>query len=47
MSMTIFGVDPVRQQAVTTIGRDVTDGSLNSLKTTSDGIVLEGSVTLQ
>jgi len=38
--MQVFGVEPDRQTAVTTIGEKVTDGAFHRLKKTADGIVL-------
>jgi lipoprotein-releasing system permease protein len=38
--MQIFGVDPVQQTVVTTIGQKVTKGAFQRLSTTADGIVL-------
>lgn len=40
MGLAIFGVEPARQQSVTTIGKDLVEGSFDRLKTAADGIVL-------
>lgn len=40
MGLAVLGVDPTRQQAVTTIGKNVVAGSFDRLKTAGDGIVL-------
>jgi lipoprotein-releasing system permease protein len=40
LSVSILGVDPIRQQEVTTIGTNVVQGSFDRLKTTGDGIIL-------
>ncbi len=40
IGLSIFGVEPTRQQAVTTIGKDIVEGSFDRLKTAADGIVL-------
>ena len=39
-NISIYGIDPRRQLRVTTIGKDVTDGSFDRLESTADGIVL-------
>ncbi len=38
--LNVFGIDPDEQQAVTTIGTKVTEGSFDRLKRTSNGVVL-------
>jgi len=40
MGLSMIGVDPIRQQTVTTIGKDVIEGSFDRLKTAADGIVI-------
>jgi lipoprotein-releasing system permease protein len=40
LSLEIFGIEPARHQRVTTIGKDVIEGSFDRLKTAGDGIIL-------
>ena len=40
LSVSILGVEPSRHQAVTTIGKDVVQGTFERLKTAGDGIIL-------
>jgi lipoprotein-releasing system permease protein len=40
LSLSILGIEPARHQRVTTIGKDVVEGSFDRLKTAGDGIIL-------
>lgn len=45
-SVQVYGVEPERQVAVTTIGEKVTDGAFERLKKTADGIVLGRGIAI-
>ena len=44
MNLTILGVEPEQQLKVTTIGKDMSDGGFEGLRSTADGIVIGGGI---
>lgn len=45
LGLSVFGVDATRQQVVTTIGKNMVQGSFDRLKTSADGVVLGQGVS--